>query len=182
MPLETHTLSVLEKLSLRKTTYRTRPVEVSVEFADCEQIIDTLEGPVVCHLGDAIVTGVKGERHPQPVGKFDSKYEPIQGQKSHLDGCFTKRIKAVQAAQLHEPLDIELSNGRGALHGKPGDWCVWYEPADLSIVACDIFPELYESISIPITVELGKDLSAEDKYSALQVVHLLDGKQLATPP
>ena len=108
---------MLERLSLRKATYRTRPVEVSVEFADCEQIIDTLEGPVVGHLGDAIVTGVKGERYPQQLDKFDSKYEPIQGQQSHSNGRFTKRIKVVQAAQLHEPLDIELSNGRGALHG-----------------------------------------------------------------
>ena len=174
MPPITNTLPMLEKLSLRKATYRTRPVEVSVEFSDCEQIIDTLEGPVVGHLGDAIVTGVKGERHPQPVDKFDSKYEPIQGQQSHSNGRFTKRIKAVQAAQLHEPLDIELSNGRGALHGKSGDWCVWYDPADLSIVARDIFPELYESISIPIYVELGKDLLAGDKHSVLQIVHSLD--------
>lgn len=174
MPPVEHTLPVIEKLSLRKATYRTRPIEVSVEFSTREQIIDTLEGPVFCHLGDVIVTGVKGERHPQPVAKFDSKYEPIQGQQSHLKGRFTKRIASVHAAQLHEPLDIELSNGRGALHGKSGDWCVWYEPTDFSIVARDIFPELYEAISIPIYAELGKDLSAGDKHSVLQVIHTLD--------
>jgi PGDYG protein len=174
MPPTEHIPPVLERLSFRRATYRTRPVEVNVEFSTHEQIIDTLEGPVVCHIGDAIVTGVKGERHPQPVDKFDSKYEPIQGQQSHSNGRFTKRITSVQAAQLHEPLDIELSNGRGALHGRSGDWCIWYDAADLSIVARDIFPELYESNSISIYVELGGDLSAEDKYSALQVVHLLD--------
>lgn len=174
MPLEKHTLPVLEKISLRKATYCTRPVEVSVEFSNRKQIIDTLEGPVVCHFGDAIVTGLKGERHPQPRAKLDSKYKPIQGQQSHSKGRFTKRVTSVQAAQLHEPLDIELSIGRGALHGKIGDWCVWYDPTDMSIVARDIFPELYESISIPIYVELGKDLSAGDKLSVLQVVHSLD--------
>lgn len=164
----------LENLALRKASYRTRPVEVTVKFSDREQIIDTLEGPVVCHAGDAIVTGVRGERHPHPVDKFDSKYEPFQGDESHSNGRFTKRIKAVQAAQLHDSLDIELSNGRGALHGKSGDWCVWYNPTDLSIVARDIFPELYESISIPIYVELGKCLAAGDKHLVLQVVHSLD--------
>lgn len=84
---------MLEKLLLRKATYRTRSVEVSVEFSDGEQIIDTFKDPVVCHRGDAIVTGVKGERHPQSVGKFDGKYEPIQGQKSHLNCRFTKALK-----------------------------------------------------------------------------------------
>ena len=166
--------SALEKLSQRKTTYRTRPVEVRVEFADHEQLIETLEGPVVCHPGDAIVTGSRAERWPQSRGGFSEKYEPVQGHKADADGCFTKRIKTKEAAQIHEPFTVELSNGRGSLTGKPGDWCVWNSSEDLFIVARDIFPELYEPETVTVYVELAKELTNEEMRSALQVIHSLD--------
>ena len=166
--------SALEKLSQRKTTYRTRPVEVSVEFADHEQLIETLEGSVACHPGDAIVTGSRAERWPQSKRGFSEKYEPVQGQDSDADGRFTKRIKTKEAAQIHELFTVELSNGRGSLTGKPGDWCVWNSSEDLFIVARDIFPELYEPETVIVYVELGKDLIDEEKRSALQMIHFLD--------
>jgi hypothetical protein len=166
--------SVYEKLSLRKASYRSRPVEVSVEIADRAQTIDTLEGPVLCQIGDAIVTGVKGERYPVPAGKFQHKFEPLPGNHQNASGKYTKRIKEVQAAQLHESMNVQLGGGQGVLDGKPGDWCVWYSDTDFGIVAGNIFPDLYETDLVTVYIELSKDLTQEEKDSALEVIHSLD--------
>ena len=165
---------VPDALLRRKSLYRTRPIEVHVEISNRQQTIDTLEGPVACNPGDAIVTGVKGERYPVPANKFQDKYQPVKEQEGHANGRYSKRIKEVDAAQLHQPLNVQLPSGHGVLIGKPGDWCVWYTETDLAIVACDIFPRLYESDSIGIHVALGHDLTNEDKKSALQTIHSLD--------
>jgi hypothetical protein len=174
MTQRTATNSAYDKLSLRKASYRSRPVEVSVEFSDREQTIDTLEGPVLCRPGDAIVTGVKGERYPVPVGKFQNKFELLLGNHQKVSGRYTKRIKEVQAAQLHESMNVPLGGGQGILDGKPGDWCVWYSDTDFAIVAGDIFPDLYETDSVTIYIELSKDLTQKEKDSALEVIHCLD--------
>ena len=134
-----------ETLNQRKQPYRTRPVEVQVVFADRAQTIATLEGPVACQPGDAILTGSQGEHWPVPAGQFTEKYQPAAGQQAGANGRYTKRVKTVFAAQLQEPLQLTLSGGRGALSGRRGDWCVWYSPQDMAIVAADIFPVLYEA-------------------------------------
>lgn len=165
---------VLEKPTARRASYQTRPVPVFVEFSSREQSIDTLEGPVLCHVGDAIVTGVRGERYPVPAGKFQGKFEPVKCDAPASSANYVKRLKVVEATQLHEALNLELPGGRGVLAGRPGDWCVWYGEADVAVVERDIFPILYGSDSVTVYVELGQDLSAEEKHSALQVIHSLD--------
>ena len=174
MTQTTATKFVYDKLSLRKAEYRSRPVELSVEISDRAQNIDTLEGLVLCQAGDAIVTGVKGERYPVPADKFRHKFKPLRDTVPNTSGRYTKSSKVVKAAQLHGSMNVPLVGERGVLEGKPGDWCVWYSETDFAIVAGNIFPALYETDSVTVYIELSKDLTQEEKDSALEVIHSLD--------
>lgn len=164
-----------------KSKFRTRSIEFSVEISQVEQIVDTREGPVACEIGDAIVTGIEGERWPVPASKFDEKYQPSQGQDRSANGRYTKRIRDVEAVQLYEPLKVQLTEGRGELSGEPGDWCVWYSESDLAIVASNIFPKLYESEALPVYIELHKELTDTDKRSALLAIQKLSTALPSTP-
>ena len=134
-------LSALEK---NRTQYATRSVEVAVQFSSVRCTISTLEGPVECNPGDAIVTGVANEQWPVPRVVFDKKYEPAEGQSAGSPGRYVKRTAYVQAAQLEQSVSITLSDARGTLQGQAGDWIVWYAPDDAAIVAKDIFSKLYK--------------------------------------
>lgn len=169
--------SVLASLTKRRKPYLTLPGNFYVEVSDRTQVIETLEGPVECHLGDAIVTGVNDERYPVPAKKFSDKFEPVPGQTTSNNGFYTKRIREVEAVKLDAPLSLELTDGRGTLSGKPGDWCVWYDKKDESnaaIVASDIFPKLYESYTVCVFVELGRDLTTDDKRSVRLAIATLE--------
>lgn len=146
--------------------YRTVGIEVAVEFADRAQTVVTLEGQVACLAGDAIVTGVLGERWPVPESTFNEKYEPTDGQRPGEPGKYRKKIRRSHAAQLSAPADIELSGSRGRLHGNIGDWCVRFGPDNMAIVGKDIFPKSYELESVPVYVALGTDLLPEKRTIA----------------
>jgi len=138
--------TVLQALYLKRSRYRTRPVEVTVEFALEPQTVQTLEGPVRCSVGDAIVTGTAGERWPVPHDVFERKYQPAGEQHPGSPGRYSKRTAFVEATQLNRTFSVPLSEKRGSLQGSPGDWCVWYAPGDAAIVAQNLFPELYEPV------------------------------------
>jgi hypothetical protein len=138
------TSGYLSALETNRTQYATRSVEVAVQFSSVRCTISTLEGPVECNPGDAIVTGVANEQWPVPRVEFDKKYEPAEGQSTGSPGRYVKRTAYVQAAQLEKSISIALSDARGTLQGQAGDWIVWYAPDDAAIVAKDIFSKLYK--------------------------------------
>ncbi len=139
------TTTILDQLRETQARYKTRPVEVGVEFATEARSVLTLEGPVSCVAGDAIVTGTAGEQWPIPRATFDKKYMPAGGQPAGTPGRYAKRTAFVEAVQLEQAISVPLSGNRGILQGQAGDWCVWYGPDDAAIVAKDIFPKLYEA-------------------------------------
>ena len=53
---------MLSRLKDSAALYETLHVVVTVEFSTETSVIQTLEGPVVCNPGDAIITGAAGER------------------------------------------------------------------------------------------------------------------------
>lgn len=161
--------TTLNSLETQRVSFRTRPIEVDVEFAATAQTIQTLEGPVQCQAGDAILTGIVGERWPVPASHFAQKYKPCAGQATGTSGRYRKTIRTVEAAQLNEPIDIQLSDGRGALHGEPGDWCVWHEESDAVIVRKDIFSASYELATVPVYLCLGSDLSSAARNRLLDL-------------
>ena len=121
-----------------------RALLVMVEFADSEGTLATIEGPVVYHRGDALLTGAHGERWPVPRARFDATYEAQAPLRPGKPGRYLKRPLRVWARQLREPFDVTLDAGRGTLHGEPGDWLVQYAPGDHGVVATAIFAESYE--------------------------------------
>lgn len=118
-----------------------------VEFARAAQTIETLEGPVQCRAGDAIVTGSAGERWPVPNAVFDSKYIAVPPTRSGESGQYQTLPVSVLAVQLQSSTEVELTDGRGRLSGDAGDWLVQYTPGEFSIVRDDIFRATYDPVS-----------------------------------
>jgi hypothetical protein len=124
--------------------YVKKPRFFAVQFADTEQTIATLEGPVLCRAGDAIVTGTAGEQWPVPKEVFFSKYVAVPPTCNGESGQYQSLPQTVLAVQIRTVAEIELSAGRGRLTGAAGDWLVQYAPGDCGIVRDDIFRHTYE--------------------------------------
>lgn len=120
-----------------------RPVIMQVEIACQDGAIDTLEGKVAYRAGDAIVTGVQGERWPIQRPRFEATYSPCAGTQSGDSGLYLRKPFSVLACRLAGPLAIRLAGDRGELHGKAGDWLVEFAPGDRAIVADLIFQKTY---------------------------------------
>jgi hypothetical protein len=131
---------------------RQRPHIVSVTFTEHAGSLDTLEGAVSFAVGDAIVTGIKGECWPIPRHQFERFYTPCAGLCNGQPGNYQRQPRDVSVAQLGQPTRITLSEKRGTLVGETGDWLVEYAPGDRAIVAADIFQLTYELLA-------GTDLS-----------------------
>ena len=136
--------------------YQSSSSPLSVRFATERQQVDTLEGLVIAKIGDAVVTGAKGETWPIPRDAFFRKYVPMYGVVAGEDGQYTKRLAFVQARRLNCEETIELSDSRGTLTGSVGDWCLTYGIRNLAFIRADIFSESYEpcrSVAVTIDVE-----------------------------
>lgn len=127
-------------------SYRRKPGLFAVEFAVREQVIATLEGPVLCREGDAIITGTAGERWPVPIEVFHSRYVARALTGDGESGQYQSLPRTVQAVQLSTPVKISLSAGRGQLAGSAGDWLVQHASGDCSVVREDIFRNTYERV------------------------------------
>ena len=145
--------------------YRSKPVVLQLEIAGSDQTVLTLEGPVACRAGDAILTGTAGERWPVPAAELNQRYVSLSPASTDTPGRYQKRVKTVEAVKLQEPLALALSEGRGVLQGQEGDWCVWHGPDDITIVSNSIFVQTYELLFIPMRVGLPDD---EHLLSALE--------------
>lgn len=166
----------------RHLIYQTRAIEVFVHFAEHAQTVETLEGPVSCQAGDAILTGIQGEQWPVPAAAFPNKYRPADDQQLGQPGRYVKQLARVRAVQLKSTQEIQLPGNRGTLQGKAGDWCVWYGPDDAAIVARDIFCESYELATIPVFIGLGNDLSPTQREQVRGVAAELNNSLLPNTP
>lgn len=119
---------------------------VSVEFAISDGVVSTLEGDVRCSAGDAILTGVQGERWPVARKNFDAMYEPAGGFSPGELGKYRKKSSSYTLAkQMDVPFTVKVWNG-DLLTGKAGDWLTQYQDGQQGIVADDIFRKTYQSI------------------------------------
>jgi hypothetical protein len=123
---------------------RKRPVSVSVQFAAREGTLATREGDVRYAAGDALLTGLAGDRWPVPRARFDATYDPVPPTRPGFWGVYRKRPIEVRAKRMDAPFAVELSAGRGTLRGNAGDWLVQYAPDDVAVVADAIFAATYE--------------------------------------
>lgn len=114
------------------------------------KVIQTLEGEVIANVGDYVVTGVNGEQYPVSKETFERKYEKVN------ETTYRKKKGQVKAFQLEDDISITLSDNRGVLSGKTGDFLVTspseYEKfngsdldeIDVWVVNEEIFPKLYQ--------------------------------------
>lgn len=125
---------------------RSRPVVVRACFSSVPGVVNTLEGPVVVGVGDAIVTGVAGERWPIARARFLASHVAQSPTVPGEDGAYAKRPKIVWALHLEQPHSVTLSSGRGVLKGRAGDYLVQYAVGDQAIVEGSIFERTYDRL------------------------------------
>ena len=126
---------------------RRRPVVLEVAFAHENIVIDTLEGLVPAEKGDAVITGVWGERWPVPSTRFTELYEPVPTTRMGEDGRYRRRTSMVQTSRLEQPLSLFLTDEHSVLSGNAGDWLVQHADGSFGIVADGIFQQTYELIT-----------------------------------
>ena len=126
---------------------RRRPLVFEVAFAQEKLLIDTLEGFVRAEAGDAVVTGVRGERWPVSSTRFAELYEPVLMTRMGEDGRYRRRAGMVRTTRLTQPLSLSLPDEHGALSGSAGDWLVQHTDGSFGIVADDIFERTYELVT-----------------------------------
>jgi len=119
------------------------PGEVLVAFATAECIVQTREGKVHAHPGDAVLTGMKGEHWRVSRGKFAEKYRPIDPTRAGQDGRYATLPVRVAAVHMKEAFEVILADGISVLTGAPGDWLVDYGDGSLGIIAPEIFAATY---------------------------------------
>lgn len=126
---------------------RRRPLVLEVTFAHENIVIDTLEGLVPAETGDAVITGVRGERWPVPSTRFAELYEPVPTTRMGEDGRYRRRASVVRTSRLEQPLSLFLTDEHSVLSGNAGDWLVQHADGSCGIVADDIFERTYELIT-----------------------------------
>lgn len=126
------------------TQARSRPASRRITFATLDGILETLEGPVRYQKDDAIVLGEAGESWPVGRKAFEKYYQPQDGVVMGQEGLYLKKVRAVIALPLNAASRLDLSDGRGILVGKRGDWLVDYGDGDLAVVSGPIFESTYE--------------------------------------
>lgn len=132
----------------RHRSVRKLPMPVWVSFALSAGTLETTEGPVPYEAGDAILTGVKGEKWPVQRDRFFHRYQPTSDVTAGEAGRYSCRPEVLLAVQLSEadaPLEVRTSAG-GLLTGTAGDWLVRYGPDDLAVLSREVFDETYEQI------------------------------------
>jgi hypothetical protein len=123
---------------------RKRAVVVQVEFAVADGTLPTQEGLVNYSTGDALLTGIDGERWHVARDTFDVNYAPVAPTRPGKPGRYRKRPRVVWAKPMTDAFDVTPDRDRGTLRGQPGDWLVQYAPSDFSVVSARVFAQTYE--------------------------------------
>lgn len=123
-----------------------KPIPVSVQFATSSGALTTLEGMVSYQSGDALLTGVEGERWPVERSKFIQSYQPVASLVFGDDGLYTKKRISVWAYRTEHAIEVLLSDDRGTLQAKIGDVIIEYSPNNHAVVSASIFDKTYEAI------------------------------------
>jgi hypothetical protein len=118
--------------------------EVQVHFADRACTVQTPEGAVQAQPGDAILTGIAGERWRVSRKHFGDKYRPAGGTRAGEPGAYLSLRNRILALRKIEPFEVLLADGVSRLAGRPGDWLVDYGDGSLGVVSDAIFQVTYE--------------------------------------
>lgn len=120
---------------------------VQAEFATADGVCETLEGPVRFCTGDAVLTGIQGERWPVRRDLFMASYRPVSPTLAGENGSYRKRPTLTYALRLDRARDVPVSWQHDPLHGRPGDWLLHYADGSYSVIQDSIFRESYAPAS-----------------------------------
>ena len=119
-----------------------RPAWLTYQLAEEERIVETKEGTQIARQGDAIVTGIKGERWPIPKDKHDGyDFKEENGVTS-----ISKKLALVAVAFANEPMNVKLSWSDNPLEAKSDDAIVRYGANDFGVVDREIYEKTYASL------------------------------------
>lgn len=124
--------------------YLKKPIPVMVEFAQQSGELKTLEGSVRYEAGDALMTGAVGEHWPISRSCFEATYDPIPPTRMGEKGNYMKKPTPIHARQAAEEERITLTEGKGILLAKVGDWIVTDPAGHQWVVADEIFSQTYQ--------------------------------------
>lgn len=119
------------------------PNPVRVAFAAGSGVCETLEGPVRFDAGDAILTGLRGERWPVRRDLFLAGYDPLPPTRSGESGTYRKAASVTYALRLDRPCEVPAGWRDDPLRGRPGDWLLQYADGSYGVVRDDIFRDTY---------------------------------------
>jgi hypothetical protein len=120
-----------------------KPDPVRTEFATADGVCDTLEGAVHFRAGDAILTGVRGERWPVAREHFLTSYAPVPPTRAGDDGSYRKAPSLAYALRLDRSREVPVGSRRDPLHGHPGDWLLQHADGTYGVVQDEIFRATY---------------------------------------
>jgi len=121
-----------------------RPVQVRFTPEACT--VQTPEGVVHAQSGDAILTGIAGERWRVSRAHFADKYRPAPPTQAGESGAYLSLRTRILALQMAEPFEVLLADGQSKLTGRASDWLVDYGDGSLGIVSQAIFATTYEIV------------------------------------
>ena len=124
-----------------------KPDPLRAEFAVSGGVCDTLEGPVHFRAGDAILTGMRGERWPVGRALFLASYEPVPPTRPGESGAYRKAPSIAYALRLDRAREVPVGWQNDPLHGRPGDWLLQYADGSYGVVQDSIFRESYAPAS-----------------------------------
>jgi len=124
-----------------------KPTSVQAEFAVADGVCETLEGPVRFRAGDAILTGIQGERWPVRRDLFMTSYQPVSPTGAGENGSYRKAPTLTYALRLDGSRDVPVSWRHDKLHGHPGDWLLHYADGSYGVIKDSIFRESYAPAS-----------------------------------
>ena len=125
---------------------RKRPVTMAVAFPVADGVVETLEGAVRYAAGDAILTGVRGERWPVQREAFAASYDPVPPTEPWQPGAYVKRPQTALALRLRSVITVPVGQHGDPLRGGPGDWLLQYEDGRRGVVCDEIFRATYERL------------------------------------
>lgn len=128
----------------RRVQARKRRLTIDVEIATADGSLRTREGQVQVRAGDAIVTGIGGERWRVSRDRFATRYRAVPPTRSGESGRYESLPIQVLAVPMEVGFEVILRDGTSRLHGVPGDWLVDYGDGSLGIVSPAVFATTYE--------------------------------------
>jgi PGDYG protein len=120
--------------------------EVQVTFTPVACTVQTPEGIVHAKPGDAIVTGIAGERWRVSRVHFADKYQPAPATRAGEAGAYVSLPNRILALRMNETFSVLLADGQSRLTGQTGDWLVDYGDGSLGVVSNAIFDNTYEIV------------------------------------